>query len=98
MSNFFVFDTNSLISAALLPDTTSKKALDKAIDVGILAVSNSTFEELIEVLFCRKFNKYLLNDNKRWVIINKLEINSVLFNPDISITDCVIQKTIHFLN
>lgn len=31
MNNFFVFDTNSLISAALNPNFTNRKALNKAI-------------------------------------------------------------------
>lgn len=49
MSNCFVFDTNNLISAAILPNTTSRKALDKAIDLGVMAVSGKTIDELIEV-------------------------------------------------
>ncbi len=49
MSDFFVFDTNTLISAALIANSTTRKALDKAIDLGVIAVSNKTIDELIEV-------------------------------------------------
>ncbi len=97
MSYFFVFDTNSLISAALLPDTTSRKALDKAIGLGVIAASDKTIDEFIEVSFRPKFDKYFLNDNERWIIINKLEINAKLFAPDISITDCRDPKDNKFL-
>jgi putative PIN family toxin of toxin-antitoxin system len=97
MSDFFVFDTNSLISAALLPNSVSRKALDKAINAGKLAVSGSTYEELIEVLFRPKFDKYFFNDNERWVILYKIEVNSTLFIPDIFITDCRDPKDNKFL-
>ncbi|MEJ7684799.1 MAG: putative toxin-antitoxin system toxin component, PIN family [Segetibacter sp.] len=50
-----------------------------------------------EVLFRPKFDKYFLNDEERWVIINKLEINAKLFAPDISITDCRDPKDNKFL-
>ena len=88
MSDLFVFDTNSLISAALITNSTSRKALDKAIDLGVIALSDQTIEELIEVLFRQKFDKYFQNDNERWSIINKIEINSKVFTPGITITDC----------
>jgi putative PIN family toxin of toxin-antitoxin system len=97
MSDFFVFVTNSLISAALVKDSTSRKALDKPIDLGLLAISNNTFDELIEVLFRKKFDTYFPDDNERWVLINKLEINSTLFIPDITINDCRDPKDNKFL-
>ncbi len=97
MSDFFVFDTNSLISSALIANSANRKALDKAIDLGLIAVSNKTIDELIEVLFRHKLDKYFLNNSERWIIINKLEINSKLFFPDISITDCRDPKDNKFL-
>lgn len=97
MSSFFVFDTNSLISAALIANSTNWKALDKAIDLGVIALSNKTTEELIEVLFRQRFDKYFQNDNERWAIINKIEINSKFFAPDITITECRDPKDNKFL-
>jgi putative PIN family toxin of toxin-antitoxin system len=97
MSSFFVFDTNSLVSAALTPQSTNRKAFDKALLLGELVASNKTMEELIEVLFRGKFDKYFLNDNERWVIINKIEINTKVFVPLITISDCRDPKDNKFL-
>ena len=97
MTSFFVFDTNSLISAALIATSTNRKALDKAISLDELAMSNSTMEELTEVLFRKKFDKYFLNDNEQWLIIYKLEMNATLFTPGLSITDCRDPKDNKFL-
>ncbi len=97
MSSFFVFDTNSLVSAALTPQSTNRKAFDKALLLGELVASNKTMEELIEVLFRGKFDKYFLNDNERWVIINKIEINTKVFAPLITISDCRDPKDNKFL-
>ncbi len=96
-SDFFVFDTNALISSALLPYSSNKNALNKAIFSGILAISDSTFEEFIEVLFRKKFDKYFLDDEERWTLIYKLEANSKLFKPDLIIKDCRDPKDNKFL-
>jgi len=88
MSDFFVLDTNSLISAALIASSVNIKALDKALDKGKIAISKETFDELVEVLFRKKFDKYFLDENERWSIINRLELNATLFSPDISLVAC----------
>ncbi len=97
MISFFVFDTNSLISAALIPISTNRKAFDKAISLGELAVSKNTLDEIIEVLFRIKFDKYFPNDNDRWLIINKLQNNSKLFSPEIAVTCCRDSRDNKFL-
>src|SRR3712207_6689559 len=97
MNDFFVFDTNSLVGVALIANSTNRKALDKAIDLGMIAISNRTTDEFIAVLFRQKFDKYFLNDDERWRIINKVEMSSKLFFPDISITDCRDPKDNKFL-
>ncbi len=97
MNSLFVFDTNSLISAALTPQSTNRKAFDKAIFLGELAASNKTMEELIEVLFRQKFDRYFINENERWLILNRIEINTKLFNPSITISACRDPKDNKFL-
>lgn len=92
-----MFDTNSLISAALTPNSTNRKAIDKALLLGELIASNKTIEELIEVLFRQKFDKYFLNDNERWLIINKIEITAKIFTPSITINECRDFKDNKFL-
>jgi uncharacterized protein len=96
MNKLFVFDTNTLISAALLAGTT-RKALDKAIENGQLAASRETMQEVVEALFRKKFDKYFLNDDERWVIVDKIEANAIFFTPAMSIADCRDPKDNKFL-
>ncbi|MEJ7684797.1 MAG: hypothetical protein WKG06_44525 [Segetibacter sp.] len=59
MSDSFVFDTNSLISAALIANSTNNKVLDKAIDLGVIALSNKIIDKLIEpALFINHFTAF----------------------------------------
>ena len=88
MSDIFIFDTNSLVSAALISTSVSRKALNKAIATGELAISKVTFEELIEVIFRKKFDKYFPDENERWAVVKNIELNATLFLPDIFVTDC----------
>lgn len=60
----FVFDTNALISAALLKRSISRRAFDKAIDEGELLVSAETVNELHQVLGRVDFAKYLTEDER----------------------------------
>ena len=97
MNNFFVIDTNNLISAALIPTSTSRKALEKAITLGKIATAPNTLDELLDVIFRKKLDKYFVDNNERLVIVNILEANSVLFSPEISIDDCRDKKDNKFL-
>ena len=97
MNNFFVIDTNNLISAALIPTSTSRKALEKAITLGKITTAPNTLDELLDVIFRKKLDKYFVDNNERLVIVNILEANSVLFSPEISIDDCRDKKDNKFL-
>ena len=97
INSLFIVDTNSLISAALISTSVTRQALDKVIDLGKLAISNNTTEELMEVLFREKFDKYFINPEERFVFVNKIETNSVLFTPEFSVTDCRDPKDNKFL-
>ena len=97
MSDIFVFDTNSLISAELISTSVSREPLDKAITLGELAISKSTFDELIEVIFRKKFDKYFPDENERWAVIKNIELNAILLLPDISVTACRDTKDNKFL-
>ena len=55
----FVFDTNVLISAALLKQSISRTALDKALDEGEILASIETVNELNSVLGREKFSRYI---------------------------------------
>jgi putative PIN family toxin of toxin-antitoxin system len=67
------------------------------IDLGKLAIPINTTEELMEVLFREKFDKYFINAEERFVFVNKIESNSVLFNAKISVSDCRDPKDNKFL-
>jgi putative PIN family toxin of toxin-antitoxin system len=60
----FVFDTNAIISAALLKRSVSRQAFDKALDEGELLVSAETIDELNQVLGRVDFAKYVTEDER----------------------------------
>lgn len=55
----FVFDTNSLVSVLLSPNSTNALALKKAEEIGSIIVSDETLLELSDVLSRPKFDKYV---------------------------------------
>ena len=71
--------------------------MDRAIKLGNLAFANSTMNELIEVLFRKKFDKYFLNNEERWNAIRLISSNAVFFSPTEIITDCRDPKDNKFL-
>lgn len=87
MNDFFVFDTKSLVSASLIEGTMTSRAMDRAVLSGKLVFSNATMDELVEVLFRKKFDKYFLNNEERWNAIQGFSLNAVFFSPEESITD-----------
>ncbi len=60
----FVFDTNTIINAALLKQSITRKAFDKAIEEGQLLVSLETIDELNRVLGRDDFAKYVTDDER----------------------------------
>lgn len=60
----FVFDTNVIVSAALLAGSTPGQAFDKALDEGRVLISAPVLLELAEVLGRKKFNKYLFEEER----------------------------------
>ena len=97
MIKLFVLDTNTLISAAILPNSVSGRAFFRAIEKGLILLSEETLEELKSVLFRKKFDKYLPNISDRSIFIKSLSEASLLINPNISINDCRDSKDNKFL-
>jgi putative PIN family toxin of toxin-antitoxin system len=95
--NFFVFDTNALVSAFLLRASISRKALLHAIDLGQIALSNAVLDEFVEVLFRKKFDKYFLNDDEKWYAIDSVVKKAGFFSPAKTITACRDSKDNKFL-
>ena len=94
--HLFVIDTNTLISAFLLPHSTARKALDKAIKTGYIALSQSTANEFAEVFIRPKFDKYLPLDI-RLSIINEFTSLAIFFQPEIPIAASRDHKDDQFL-
>lgn len=64
MSNRFVFDTNTVISAALFRRSIPRQALDKALSIGSLLASEATTIELMAVFLRDKFDRYLQREKR----------------------------------
>ena len=60
-----VFDTNTLISGLLLPDSLPAHAVKKGIHEGKIMVSGDTLNELAEVLSRAKFDRYISLENRK---------------------------------
>ena len=72
MSNRFVFDTNSLVSAALIQRSVSRQAFNYAFTHGTLLLSAATSFEFQEVLYRPRFDKYLTNAERQEFLIEVL--------------------------
>jgi uncharacterized protein len=70
--NRLVIDTNVLVSAAILAPSMPRQAVDRAIDHGILLFSKFTMDELNQVLFRPKFDRYLSRE-ARVIFLAQLE-------------------------
>lgn len=64
-SDRFVFDTNVLVSAALIQRSVSRQVFDYAFAHGTLLLSLITFAEFHEVLYRPRFNKYLTDAERQ---------------------------------
>ncbi|MDZ8222664.1 putative toxin-antitoxin system toxin component, PIN family [Nostoc sp. ChiVER01] len=60
-----VIDTNVLLSAALSPDGTARKALDKVYKEFFIAQSDETYQELKTRIYKRKFDKYISDEERQ---------------------------------
>jgi putative PIN family toxin of toxin-antitoxin system len=61
----FVFDTNVIVSALLLEDSTSRRAFNLALERGKILLSFPVLSELSEVLGRQQFRKYVDEDDVR---------------------------------
>jgi len=78
---FVVFDTSTLVSAALRPNSKPALALSKALATGILCASLETLQELESVLQRDKFDAYL-DRSMRLAFIELVKRRTQLFAPD----------------
>ncbi len=91
-----IFDTNCLISAALIAGSVNAQALDKVFRSGTLAFSRETFAELVEVLYRSIFDNYLA-DERRTQLVARIERNATFFTLSETIRACRDPKDNMFL-
>ncbi len=91
-----VFDTNTLVSAALSRKSVSRMAFERGVDLGEVLASFDTIQELNDVLLRTKFDKYVSVDERQLFIMNYLAIAKVL-SVDLKINDCRDPKDNKFL-
>jgi uncharacterized protein len=85
--NYFVFDTNALISAHLKEGTTSALAFHKGLTEGIIAISDDTLREFATRFARKRFDKYISAADRAEAII-KLSRDCLLVNPSVAIKAC----------
>jgi uncharacterized protein len=85
--NYFIFDTNALISAHLKEGTTSALAFHKGLTQGVIVVSDDTLREFATRFARKKFDKYISTADRAEAII-KLSRDCLLVNPTIAIKAC----------
>jgi uncharacterized protein len=97
MSSYrFVLDTNLIISAVLLKQSTSRQAFDRAIREGEILLSTAVIAELDTTLRREKFNRYLL-EHERLEFLARLVREATLVEVNITITACRDPKDNKFL-
>ncbi len=70
MSNFYVFDTNVIVSAALFASSKPRMALNAALARGKVLISLAVISELNEVLIRPKFERYVpLEKRERFLAV-----------------------------
>jgi predicted nucleic acid-binding protein len=67
----FVFDANTLVSAALFKASTPDKALRLGFNIGEILLSVDAIAELQEVLHRPKFDRYLTSEERN-LFVSKL--------------------------
>ena len=83
----YVFDTNTLISAALFRGGTAGEAFRHALNTGVVLLSEATFEEIDEVIAREKFDDYLTAE-ERGTFIEALVDRSRFANPTEKLQVC----------
>ncbi len=93
---FFVFDTNAIISAALLKRSVTRQAFDRALEYGHFLLSPKTLNELHEVLQREEFDKYV-EFEERLQFLNALVREAILIDATETIIACRDPKDDKFL-
>ncbi len=83
-----VIDTNVMISATILKQSTSGHAVRKAFLEAVVIRSLTTTEELLAILKRKKFDKYFRNEYERDIFIHLFITRSKLIEVTHDVTAC----------
>jgi len=92
----FVFDTNTIISGLLVPDSKPRQAFDRAQEQGSILISMPVLAELNEVLSRKKFDGYL-PEEKRKRFLTALAKEAALIEVTQEVLGCRDPKDNKFL-
>ena len=91
-----MFDANTVVSAALSPNGAPRRALEVARARGAIALSESVFSEISDVLARPKFARALTEDRRR-EILELLAAAALWFEPADQVADCRDPKDNRYL-
>ncbi len=95
----YVIDTNTLLSAVISPDgnSISAKAYHKALENGVIMASDETFAELVDVIFRKRFDKYI-SDETRFSFLSSFRKAAIWVEITEPVFDCRDPKDNKFLS
>jgi putative PIN family toxin of toxin-antitoxin system len=96
MLGTLVFDTNVLISAALLPQSASARALVLALERFELCLSEPTWTELQQVIARPKFARYLSDEARHQFLQRLISVSRFAVTQSV-VKDCADPKDNPFL-
>src|ERR1044071_919249 len=91
-----VMDTNTVVSATLLPRSVPRQAFDWALEHGTVLLSSATVAELSDVLRRPCFDKYVHEDERLEFLATLVRDAELVMATDI-VTDCRDPKDNKFL-
>lgn len=91
-----VFDTNVIVSAALLASSVPRQAFDKALEEGKVLISVPALIELAEVFGREKFDRYLTQEERMRFLVGVLK-EAELVEVIEEVADCRDVKDNKFL-
>jgi uncharacterized protein len=86
-AELIVFDASALISAALKVDSVPERALLRAEEVDVFALSPAVEREIVEVLNRPKLAQ-LIRHERREYVLGILRDEAVWFKPTVRVADC----------
>jgi uncharacterized protein len=91
-----VFDANTIVSTALNPSGVPRRALAAARARGTLALSETVYREIAEVLARPKF-AHVLTDDRRREVLELLSAAALWIEPTEQVRDCRDSKDNRYL-